>query len=109
MEWMNYILPILSGLVTAIPLVINLTKWIQKAIREKNWNSLIKLTMNLMQEAETKFEDGATKKEWVLAMVQASADTINYDVDIESLGQLIDNLCDMSKVINSNSPVTTEV
>ena len=100
MEWINYILPVLSGLITAIPLVIQLVKWIQKAIREKNWNNLIQLTMNLMQEAETKFEDGATKKEWVLAMVQASADTINYDVDIETLGQLIDSLCDMSKVVN---------
>lgn len=103
MEYLNYILPIISGIVTAIPLVISLIQWIRKAIQEKNWNNLITLTMKLMQEAETKFEDGATRKEWVLSMVQASADTINYDVDIDSLGQLIDNLCEMSKIVNSTT------
>lgn len=54
-----------------------------------------------MQEAEKKFEDGATKKEYVLALVKSSADTINYDIDIDAVGNLIDSLCDMANVVNA--------
>lgn len=106
MEWMNYVVSILSGLAIAIPLVIKLVEYVKKAIQEKNWNKLLDLVMSLMAEAEKKFDDGATRKEWVLAMVKASADSINYEVDIESVGELIDSLCAMSKVVNyENNPV----
>ena len=37
----------------------------------------------------------------VLQMVKSSADTINYDVNMDEVGALIDSLCDMSKVINT--------
>lgn len=59
--------------------------------------------MNLMKEAEGKFDTGATRKEWVIAMVKSSAESINYDVDIEAVGELIDSLCDMSKVVNTET------
>ena len=36
-------------------------------------------------------------------MVKSSADTINYDVNMDEVGALIDSLCDMSKVLNINS------
>ena len=75
MEWINYAVSILSGLAIAIPLVIKLVEYVQKSVKEKNWNKLLDLIMRLMSEAETKFETGADKKEWVLAMVKASADT----------------------------------
>ncbi len=101
MEWMNYVLSILSGLTIAIPLVIKLVEYVKKSIKEKNWDKLLSLVMKLMSEAEGKFEDGATKKEWVLAMVRASAESINYDIDIDAVGDLIDNLCDMANVVNS--------
>jgi len=101
MNWMNFTIAVLSGLAAAIPLVVKLVEYVQKAVKEKNWNKLIELVLRLMEEAEEKFDDGATRKEWVLAMVQASADSINYDIDIESLDTLIDNLCDMSKVVNA--------
>ena len=35
-------------------------------------------------------------------MVKGSADTINYDIDIEAISALIDSLCDMSKVVNNS-------
>lgn len=54
-----------------------------------------------MQTAETKFETGAERKEWVLAMVKASADTIDYDIDMDAISDLIDSLCNMSKVVNA--------
>lgn len=100
MEWVQLALSIMAGLVTAIPLVIKLIEYVQKAIKEKNWNAMLDMVMTYMETAETKFETGAEKKEWVLAMVQASADTINYDIDLNAIGQLIDDLCDMTNVIN---------
>lgn len=103
MEWVNYVVSIMSGLVVAIPLVIKLIEYVQKSIKEKNWNKLLDLVIDLMKEAESKFENGTTRKEWVLAMVKSSADSINYDVDIEAVGELIDNLCDMSKVVNTET------
>ena len=53
-----------------------------------------------MEEAEKKFATGAEKKEWVMGMVESTAATINYPVDMEVVSALIDQLCSMSKVVN---------
>ena len=100
-SYINYIVAILTGLATAIPLVINLIKYVQKSVKEKNWNQVVKLVMNLMEEAETKFDNGADRKQYVLSMIKASADTINYDIDMDAISDLIDSLCNMSKVVNA--------
>lgn len=100
MEWVQLALSIMAGLVTAIPLVIKLVEYVQKAIKEKNWNAMLDMVMKYMETAEKKFETGAERKEWVLSMVKASADTINYDIDLNAIDQLIDDLCDLSNVIN---------
>lgn len=100
MEWVQLVVSILAGLATAIPLVIKLVEYVQKAVREKNWNAMLDMVIKYMETAEAKFETGAEKKEWVLAMVKASADTINYNIDLDAIGKLIDDLCDMSNVIN---------
>ena len=101
MEWYEIVISVLTGLAATIPLVIKLIEWVQLAIKEKNWNNLLTLVMNLMAEAEGKFDNGADRKTWVLSMVEASAKTINYDVDLEQVGQLIDALCAMSKQVNA--------
>lgn len=101
MEWINYAVSVLSGLAVAIPLVVKLVEYVKKAVKEKNWNQVLKLVMDLMTEAEKKFDDGATKKEYVLALVKATADSINYDIDTNAIGELIDSLCDMSKAVNA--------
>ena len=75
-------------------------KYVKKSVEEKNWNQLLNLVTNLMEEAEKKFATGAERKEWVLAMVKASADTINYPINLEEVSKLIDSLCDMSKIVN---------
>ena len=54
-----------------------------------------------MKEAEKKFDTGVEKKEYVMSMIKASADTINYDIDMDAISDLIDSLCSMSKVINA--------
>lgn len=107
MEWAKYLVAILSGLVTAIPLVAKLVEYVQKAVKEKNWNKLLDLVMKYMATAEEKFDNGADRKEWVLARVKSSADTINYDIDMESVATLIDSLCSMSKVVNAPENATT--
>ena len=101
MEWYEILVSILSGLVVTIPLVVKLVEYVKKAIQEKNWNNLLTLVMNLMAQAEEKFDNGADRKAWVLSMVEASAKTINYDVDLAQVGQLIDALCAMSKQVNA--------
>lgn len=101
MEYLDVILSIVAGLAAAIPLVIKLVQYVQAAIKEKNWNKLLDLVMSLMEEAEIKFADGATRKEWVMAMVQASAESINYDIDMAAISGLIDSLCDLTKKVNA--------
>lgn len=106
MEWYDILFRILSGLAVTIPLVVKLVEYVKKAIKEKNWSELLSFVMELMQEAETKFESGASKKEWVLTCVKASANTINYDIDLDQVGELIDSLCAMSKKVNPPQEVT---
>ena len=38
--------------------------------------------------AEEKFSDGATRKEWVMAMIRTSAANINYDLDDAALAKI---------------------
>ena len=97
------IVAILTGLATCIPLAVKLVEYVKTATKEKNWANLLGLVMSLMEQAEKKFDDGATRKEWVMAMVKASADTVNYDLDMDKISDLIDSLCDMSKIVNGTS------
>ena len=100
-NWMQMIIAVLSGLVTAIPLVYKLVEYIRKAVKEKNWPSMLEKGMTRMATSEKKFESGADRKEWVIAMMKASADSWNYDLDVEALSKMIDSLCDMSNVVNA--------
>ena len=108
MEYTDLIIAIIAGLATAIPLVIKLVEYVRKSVQEKNWGQLVSLVIDLMEEAETKFEDGATRKEWVMAMAKAVADSINYEIDEDSLSKMIDALCDMSKVVIAPATTTTK-
>lgn len=99
----DIIVSILTGLAAAIPLVVALVKFIQQSVKGKKWDELLGLVIDLMEVAETKFETGADRKEWVLMMIKASADNIEYPVDLEQISKLIDALCNMSKVVNSSA------
>ena len=100
MEWYEIIISILSGVGTCIPLVISLVKYIQKVAKEKNWGKLVVIVSNFMAEAETMFPDGASKKDYVVNSVLAIAKTIDYPVDKDMLGELIDNFAALSKKVN---------
>lgn len=105
-NWIDLIVTVLSTLLMIVPLVIKLVEYVQKAIKEKNWQDLLELVTNLMKEAEGKFDNGADRREWVLTCVKATADTINYDINIDVVGELIDSLTEMSKIVNP--PVKVE-
>lgn len=96
----SMIVAILTGLAACIPLAVKLAQYAQKAVQEKNWGAFLGLAVDLIQQAEQKFSDGATRKEWVMAMVKTSAEYINYPVDSDALSNLIDALVSMSKTVN---------
>lgn len=98
--YINLIIAILTGLTTAIPLVVQLVKYVKEAIRGKNYNSIMMLVMNLMVEAEKEYTDGADKKSYVLATIKSMEKTLNYDIDEEAIGAMIDKIVEASKNIN---------
>lgn len=100
-NWIDLIVTVLSTLLMIVPLVIKLVEYVQKAIKEKNWKDLLELVTNLMKEAEGKFDNGSDRREWVITCVKATASTINYDIDIDVVGKLIDDLTAMSKIVNA--------
>lgn len=100
MEILELIIEILAGLMIVIPLMVKLIEYVKKSVLEKNWHNLIHLLLNLIATAEEKFDNGADRKQWVIAMVQASANTINYPISEQELSKLIDNLVELTKKVN---------
>lgn len=98
---LQLVISILSGLAVTIPLVIELVKWIKSTIKERNWAKMLRLVMEQMAVAEKKFATGLERKEYVLMAIKASADTIEYDIDMDQVSQLIDDLCDLTKAVNA--------
>lgn len=105
MDILKLVIEILVGLTIVIPLVVKLVEYVKKSVMEKNWSNLIHLLMNLMATAEEKFDNGADRKQWVIAMVQASANTINYPITEKELGDLIDSLVELTNKVNVEIPV----
>lgn len=101
MEWYEILVSILSGLAVTIPLVVQLIRYVEVATKEKNWGKVLDLVIDLMEQAEVQFDKGSDKKEWVLSMIEASASSLNYDIDLEQISQLIDALCAMAKAVNA--------
>lgn len=103
MNYVQLIVLICAALAALIPLGVKLYKTSEELIREKNWPKLVAALSKYMEEAEHLFEEGAQKKEWVLTMIRATAENINYELteqDMQNLSELIDILCDMTKVVN---------
>ena len=97
---LNLILAIISGVATAIPLVIQLVKYIKAAIAEKNFNNIMKIVLDLMPEAEEKFSTGEERKEYVMNNIQSLSDTLGYEVDMNKVSEMIDAICTASKKVN---------
>ena len=108
----SLIVTVLSGLAAAIPLVIKLVNTVRESYREKNWNQIVNIVMDYMVRAESLLENGADKKEWVMASVRVAAEGIDYELDataLNKISEMIDGICAASKNINvSPSPAKAE-
>lgn len=100
--WTTIILPIISGLVACVPLVVKLIEYIQKVAKEKNWTALMQLILKLMAEAEDNYATGAERKEYVIDSINAIKGTLNYDVDMTVVSDMIDSIITATKKINVN-------
>ena len=100
MDILNLLIEVLTGLAIVIPLIIELVKYVKKSALERNWTNLIQLVMKLMAAAEEKFDNGTDRKQWVIAMVQASANAVNYPISDKELGDLIDDLVALTNKVN---------
>ena len=98
--WTTIILPIISGLVACVPLVIKLVEYVQKVSKEKNWKAVVQLVLSLMKEAEKNYTNGAEKKEYVISSIKAMEDTLQYDIDEKAIGELVDSIILATKQIN---------
>lgn len=101
MDVVKYIVFSIPDFAIIVFLIIELVRFVKKAIKEKNWSVILKLLTDYMMAAEEMFDSGAERKEWVLKMIESSAKNINYELDIELISQKIDELCAMSKVVNN--------
>lgn len=99
--WTTIILPIISGLVAAVPLVIKLVEYVQKVAKEKNWRAVVQLVLKLMAEAEQNYANGAERKEYVMSSIKAMEETLQYDIDEKAIGELIDSIVLATKKINT--------
>ena len=99
--WTTIILPILSGLVAAIPLVIKLVEYAQKARKEKNWGAVVQLALRLVAEAEQHYTNGEDKKNYVMSSIKAMENTLQYDIDENAISELIDAVVAATKKINT--------
>ena len=99
---LGLIISILTGLSTCIPLVIQLVKYVKMAIAEKNFGNIMKIVIDLMPEAEEKFSTGKERKEYVMNNIGSISSTLNYDVDMDKVSEMIDAIVKASKTVNAN-------
>lgn len=97
----QFICIILAGAATAVPLVLQLVKYVRKAVEEHNWTRLLELVLGLMEKAEMIFDSGEQRKAYVMTAVKNLSDSIGYKMEESELSELIDSLCDMSKIVNA--------
>lgn len=96
----KYLPQILVGLAAIIPLVAALVKYVGKATESKNWNIVVKMVLDLMVQAEKDYSTGAERKIFVMNQIEVLAKTVEFDIDMDKVSDLIDALCDMAHEVN---------
>ena len=96
----NVILAILTGLSTCIPLVIQLIKYVKAAIKEKNFEYIMDLVLDLIPEAEGKFSTGAERKKYIMSNIESLSSILHYEVDLDRVSEMIDTIVKLSKKVN---------
>lgn len=92
-----YRLPEIAALIV---LIVKLVQYVKQSIMLKNWPDLLGLLHEYIAQAEQKFDNGADRKQWVMSMIQATANRVNYPLDMNLIGALIDDLCKLTKEVN---------
>lgn len=96
----KYLPTILVGLAAIIPLVAALIKYVTKAADSKNWNIIVKMVLDLMVQAEQDYSSGAEKKAFVMNQIAVLAKSVDFEIDMDKVSDLIDALCDMAHEVN---------
>ena len=99
-KWIEIIACVLAGVATAIPLIVKLIQYVNKAVREKNWSTVLHIVMALMEDAEEALDNGPDRKKYVLDALDELSGSVNYDIDKEVISGMIDALCAMAKIVN---------
>lgn len=109
MKWIELAISILSALTIIIPLGIKLYKTVEELVRQRNWPRIVEAVVDYMAEAELMFATGADRKTWVMTMIQQTATQLNYTMrpeDVANISDLIDRMCDMATVVNSDLTIS---
>lgn len=101
MDVLKLLASVISGLAVCIPLVVKLVEAVKDAVKARNVVPMMQTLLNLMEDAEGMFEHGADKKAYVMSMVEQLANSVEYELDMDIISHMIDDLCDMSKVVNA--------
>ena len=99
-DWITLIVSIASSIVIMLPLVVSLVKHVKLLAKEKNWAGFLVLLNTYIIRAEENFETGADKEEWVVSMIMASADIIQFDIDEAALREIIRNIIEVTNNVN---------
>lgn len=99
--WTTIILPIISGVIACVPLVIKLVEYVKKVVKEKNWKVIVQLVLKLMAEAEQNYATGAERKDYVMSSIKAMENSLEYDIDEKAISELIDAVVLATKKINT--------
>jgi hypothetical protein len=105
MEYLKIGLYIVSGILACIPLVLKLCETIKALVKAKNYDKLISSILSNMQKAETLFDTGAERKEWVMTLLPEAATVAQYELtadDVTKISNMIDAMCDMAKIVGAS-------
>lgn len=64
---------IFLGLCVVVPIIIVSIVNAKQAVSEGDYNKLIALILGYVEQAETKFPDGPTRKAWVMTAIDVAA------------------------------------
>lgn len=108
MDILSLVLSIVAGVGACIPLAIQLVKYIKAAIVAKNFGNIMKIALDLMPEAEEKFSTGEERKAYVMDNIKSLSATLEYEVDLNAISEMIDAICQVSKKVNVKVDDQTE-
>lgn len=91
---------IFLGLCILIPIIVVSVINTKQAISEGDYNKLIDLILDYVEQAETKFPDGPTRKAWVMTAIDVAANSAHIPYNEEMVAKMIDDIVALTKKVN---------